>query len=477
MATSVLLPGLCALALYGLPAVVPNPSAPAGVAPSQSPSVLLIVIDTLRADFVSGTGGGPGTTPAIEKLTHDGIVFDRAHAAAPWTLSSFGSILSSTYPSQHRAGLRDPGTGRRFGLSQSLPTLAESLHAAGYATAAVLTNGYLSRRYGLSRGFDAYEDLCGILFYHPVYNWLVQSLRVPISPYVQSEAEERRVLSMLDRLAGTGRPFFLLAHFMDPHQPYEAPEAFYDKPAPERTVIDHYRAEVRYVDHAVGELLKTLRASGAYDNLLVVLTSDHGEELLEGRPRPIEKAPEAILEAAGEMHGHTLYEELLHVPLIVKLPHGRLAGTHRTELVSGVDLAPTILGAVGVPKPETFAGLNLFEEPGLADQLRDRVLFAEGMMLGPELQAAMRGDQKIIRRAVPLREEAGQAFDLVRDPLENRPITDPEEARFTGLRARLLLHARAEWHDRSAEKKPVELSALQLEQLKALGYVAGRSAE
>jgi arylsulfatase A-like enzyme len=464
VATSAVLLSLCTFTLHVLPAVTPNPFRQADAVASPAPSVLLIAIDTLRADFVSGAGGGPGITPAMDALARDGIVFDRDHAAAPWTLASFGSILTSTYPSQHRAGLRDPETGRRFGLSSSLPTLAETLHAAGFATAAVLTNGYLSQRYGLGRGFDAYEDLIGIVYYHPVYRWLLNSLYLSTDPYLGAEREERRVVSMLDRLAGAGRPFFLLAHFMDPHTPYRAPEAFYDKPSGERTVVDHYRAEVRYVDHAIRDLLQALHASGAYDDLLIILTSDHGEELLEGRTRTA---------AAAGMHGHTLYEELLHVPLIVKLPHARLAGTHRAELVSGIDVAPTILGRVGVAAPPTFVGLDLFGEHGEANRFRDRAVFAEGLMVGPELRAAMRGDQKIIQPTVPSGGKLEQSFDLASDPLEKRSITDPDELHaFAGLRNLMLFRARAGWDDRRAEPS-VELSAVQLEQLKALGYVAG----
>ena len=305
LATSALLAGLCGLTLYGLPALTTSPFQRAGAATPPSPSVLLIVIDTLRADFVSGTGGGPETTPAMDALAREGIVFDRAHSAAPWTLSSFGSMLSSTYPPQHRAGLRDAKTDRRFGLSQSLPTLAESLHAAGYSTAAVLTNGYLNPRYGLGRGFDAYENLVAPLYFHPVYRGLLTSLGLVGTPYIQGEQQEKRVLSMLHRLADSGRPFFLLAHFMDPHTPYRAPEAFYDKPAGERSVVDHYRAEVRYVDHEIGKLLEALRASGAYDDLLVVLTSDHGEELLEVNLPRFRRHPESRESAVGVCHGET----------------------------------------------------------------------------------------------------------------------------------------------------------------------------
>jgi arylsulfatase A-like enzyme len=456
---------LCVLAPYGLTATAGSPFAAAEDPPSASPSVLLIVIDTLRADALSGAGAPPGTTPAIDTLARDGIVFDRAHSAAPWTLPSFGSILTSTYPSQNHAGFEDRATGRRLALSESLPTLAETLHAAGYATAAVLTNGYLSARYALGRGFDAYENLIGTGNYHPIYRWFRLALHLPVYPYVPAEPQEQRVASMLNRLEGAGKPFFLLAHFMDPHEPHIAPNVFYDRPAGERTVTDDYRAEVRYVDHAIGDLLQTLRASRAYDNLLIILTSDHGEELLEHRPR--------TAEMVGVSHGHTLYEELLHVPLIVKLPHAQLAGTHREELVSGIDLAPTILGALGIPVPSGFVGLDILGGQGRGIDLDNRVVLAEGLMVGAEMRAAMRGNRKVIRPAVAADGHADRAFDLARDPLERRPIADAGElAAFEGLRHSLLIFAGSEPKDRSAEAG-IELSAEQIEQLKALGYVAG----
>ncbi|UCE85597.1 MAG: sulfatase, partial [Deltaproteobacteria bacterium] len=405
------------LALLAVAVAAEAPAAARGVAVREArrPAVLLIVADTLRADFVSGFGGPDGATPRIGALARDGIVFENARAAASWTTPSFASILTSRYPSEHRAGERTGRHLRRRGMDPSLPTLAEVLGAHGYRSAAVLSNAFLFRGYGLGKGFHEYRNQRAVPRYHPVAHWLEAQRLAGFGPryrqaYLSAEHQTARILDAIDTLRETGRPYFVLAQYMDAHEPYIAPRRFHEAGAAPPTVRDAYRAEVRHLDHALGELLDALRTRGEYDRMLIVFTADHGEELLEGRVAPLRTR-----------HGHTLFDELLRVPLIVKLPGSRLAGTRRADPVSLVDLAPTILGALGIDAPDAFRGWNLLDASRPPDASTVRVLFAETMLSGPEQRAALRGTDKLILQVEATGAPRVAAYELGRDPNERDP--------------------------------------------------------
>jgi arylsulfatase A-like enzyme len=435
--------------------VIPEPLGTARAslagAGSASPSVLLIVVDTLRADALAGFGGDPSATPSVASLARDASVFARAYAAAPWTTPSFASILTSSYPSQHQAGRRDPALDFKYAMIDSLPTLAEVLHEHGYWTGAALSNAYLAKRMGLARGFDDYENLVSLQWQHPVLVGLAARGLIEIPPYVAAAAQTRRILELVRRGAASGGPFFVLAHYMDPHAPHWA-HAGFDRGAGQ-SPAERYRGEVSYTDHHLGILIRELQARGLYDDLLIVLTADHGEELTEGRN-------------AGDFgHGHTLFDEVLHVPLLVKQPGGGGAGTRNTQPVSGIDVAPTILQLVGIDVPAEFQGRPLL---GLeANRDPERILFSERLLYGREQKAAISGDVKVILETSPDGVVHTRVYDRALDPGETSPLA-ADAPRFQHLASALVRFSENAGPEQTAR---VDFDDLERQSLEALGYV------
>ena len=467
-----LLASLAAYALLGAAGahLVPAPAEPelerrlagGGAAAQSRAPVILIVADTLRADFVSALGGPAGTTPHLDSLARDGIVFENTRATSPWTTPSFASLLTSTYPSEHGAGERAGARLRRRGLSPSVSTLPEVLGRAGYATAAVVSNAFLGSHYGLGRGFQSYQNLHPTRSYYPISAWLDDVLLQALRPsyhraYVRGDRQTARVLDRLDLLRRGERPFALLAHYMDTHRPYQVQRRFRDGESAPSEVAD-YRAAVRFLDEQVGELLEALREAGLYDRALVIFTADHGEELAEQRlPDDYD-------------HGHTLYRELLRVPLIVKLPGGGLAGTRRSEGASLIDVAPTVLAALGLPAPAGFRGVDLLAEGAPRDALRERTLFAETLLQVPEQKAAIRGDLKVVLDSLPPRLEHAVGFDRSSDPQESRPLSVAGDPRFEPLYDALEAHVAEARSARPRRERAPALAPNLRRDLEALGY-------
>ncbi len=308
-------------------------------------NVVLISIDTLRADHLGCYGYERATSPNVDAFCRESVVFEKAFAHAPSTLPSHASILTSLVPHHHGASWEN-----KRALPDASTTLSEVLAEAGYSTAAFTGGGQLDPLFGLTQGFDAYEVLAADDF----------------------EATVDRTLEWLDE--GGKEPFFLFLHTYQVHHPYDpAPERLaelgheYDGPlsnaisvetikainASEEElgeeelahIIATYDAEIREVDVAVGRLVAELEARGLWDEALVVFTSDHGEEFGE--------------HGFVGWHSHSLYEELLSVPLVVKFPAGAEAGRRVDAVVRSIDIAPTVLKALGLRSPSQFSGIDL----------------------------------------------------------------------------------------------------------------------
>ena len=286
----------------------------------SAPDVLLVTIDTLRADRVGVDGGPSGLTPALDALGRHGVVFLDATAHAPLTLPSHASILTGRYPTSH--GIRDNSG---YALAESVPTLATLLHGAGYHTAAFVSSFVLRRSTGLARGFDVYDDRFeGIGRAH-----------LTTTTLERKAAETAREAASWMKTAP--HPFFLWVHFYDPHAPYDPPSAFAAK-FPGRP----YEGEVATADFGVSTLVSAI-APDRRAATLVVVTGDHGEGLGEH----------------GESeHGMLLYDSTLHVPLIVQGP-GAGEGVHVQRQVRHVDLLPTVAELVGVSASASLDGLSL----------------------------------------------------------------------------------------------------------------------
>jgi arylsulfatase A-like enzyme/Flp pilus assembly protein TadD len=277
------------------------------------PSVILITIDTLRADHVGCYGAQMVKTPTLDALAHDGVVFERAISQVPLTWPSHAAILTGTYPFQN--GVQD-FTGQP--LAQQFRTVAQAFQQAGYATGAVVSAFVLDRSWGLARGFDFYDDA------------------------FSAKTFEKKETGLVDRRAGESvdhaiawlkktprRPFFLWLHLYDPHSPYESPE-------PYRTEYrSHpYDGAIAYADHELGSLMVWLKQNHLYDSSLIAVLSDHGESLGEH---------------GEEEHGFFVYNATVHVPLIVKPPAGSgIAAGRRREPVETTAVAPTLLQLAGV---------------------------------------------------------------------------------------------------------------------------------
>ena len=286
----------------------------------RAPDVVLVTIDTLRADRVGVDGGPPGLTPALDALGRQGVVFLDATAHAPLTLPSHASILTGRYPISH--GVRDNSG---YTLADSVPTLAGLLHGAGYHTAAFVASYVLRGSTGLARGFDVYDDRFeGIGRAH-----------LTTTTLEKKAAEVAREATGWMKAAP--HPFFLWVHFYDPHAPYDPPPAFAAK-FPGRP----YEGEIATADFGVSTLLSAI-APDRRAATLVVVTGDHGEGLGEH----------------GELeHGILLYDSTLHVPLIVQ-GAGVGEGIRVERQVRHVDLLPTVAELAGVSVPPSVDGVSL----------------------------------------------------------------------------------------------------------------------
>ena len=443
-------------------------ASPARAADGARPSILLIVVDTLRADHLGIYGYERATSPNIDALARDGVVFELAQATSSWTLPSMASLLTGWLPSRHGCGVERASDGtivRRDGrrafnsLANEVPTLAERLARHGYSTAAFVSNNFLRPTFGLERGFDHYDAL------YP--------RNAP--PVVEA------LTTWFDERSADPRPFFVLAHFMDPHLPYAAGGEFrgrftegiaseiqlpIKRLGPLRRMaaegvsdVDRafvtaaYDEEIAFVDAEIGRLLQHLEASGALENTLVLLTSDHGEELFEH---------------GGFEHGHSMYQELLHVPLIIS-GAGLKPARIRTP-VSLVDVAATLVEATGAAAWE-MTGRSLLSCLETAAEPAERALYSEGNLYGVDRQALLAWPKKL--NAVS---DAGWLFDLERDPHEMHPLNgsgveerDDEAARL-GAVLKTVLEAERE---QAVEGEMADLDEEMGRQLEELGYAGG----
>ncbi|MCK6444784.1 MAG: sulfatase [Planctomycetes bacterium] len=424
-------------------------------ADAERPNVLFIAVDTLRADRLGCYGNARGLTPHIDRLAAAGVRFSDATSHAPWTLPAFASLFTSLYPTEHGAG----GNLLEFkALPASVPTLAERFHDAGYATAAITNVDFLGPSFGLARGFQHHDSV-----------------------YYQSNEEVRRAdattdaaLAWLDS-RGSG-PWLLFVHYFDAHASYDPPAEFRARfasaedqqsswrfgsrtelvslrqkklvlePDVMRRAEALYDAEVAFVDDQIGRLLDTTHALDPARRTVIVLTSDHGEEFLDH---------------GSWEHGHSVYQELVHVPLIVAAP-GRLAPAVVQAPVRHVDVAPTLCELADLPLAPTFRGRSLLDLVSGGTPPPTQCL-AEGAFIGPPLRAWRHGYDKLIVSDV----RGVELFDLAADPRETHDRSRDEFPRATELLGELELADKA---FARAHGLSVELSDAERARLAELGY-------
>ena len=392
---------------------------PAALRRDPGLSVLLVTVDTLRADALGCYGGRAAVSPVIDRLAARGVRFT-AHAHNVVTLPSHANILTGRLPTQH--GIRDNSG---FRLAEDVPTLATILKGRGYRTAAFVSAFPLDSRFGLARGFDVYDDRLG-----DAQN--LRSFRMEERPGPATVAAARSWLE-----AQAGAPTFLWVHLYEPHFPYQPPEAF-----ARRFPDAPYSGEVAAVDEALRPLLEGLLQAGDSGRTLVVLTADHGEAT----------------------HGIFAYEGTLRVPLILYQPAilgPRVVGSP----VRHVDLLPTVLDALGAEVPSGLAGASLLPAAnGGAPPPPDSYFEALSGLLNrgwAPLTGVLRGGHKYVDLPLP------ELYDLEGDPREESNLASAQPERLEALRALLGRLREGDPGPRRGEE-----SAETRERLRALGYVS-----
>ena len=432
--------------VFSVCAVPANPPAkPAHPKPDTRPNIILITLDTTRADRMGFLGSTRGLTPHLDAMAKQGVAFTRAYAHVPITTASHATILTGTYPQFNR--VNDFG----IPLSPRLPYLPDLLHAQGYRTAAFVGSLILDPLDGTAPGFDRGFE---------VYDAGFHLRRHGADRY---KSVERRAGDVVDHALAwlshlSNGPFFLWVHLYDAHDPYDPPEPYKTKFASAL-----YDGEIAYADAAVGKLIDEIRKHGLYDETLVAVMADHGESL----------------GAHGEnTHGIFLYDETLHVPLLFKLPLNKSAGLRIETRARLVDVAPTILEESGLPVPKEMQGESLAElikpppkeGPPDAD---DRSAYAETdyphRAFGwSSLRALRTGKYLYVRAPEP------ELYNQAADPGAAHNLAATSKAVADTLGSQL-----NDFRSRSSQTL-VELAkpdAEQMQKLQALGYVASDAAD
>lgn len=418
--------------------------------PAPPPRVVLVSVDTLRADHLGGYGYGRPTSPGIDGLAREGILFEDVSAPSPWTLPSHASLLTGLYPSRHGLKAHD-----RY-LPATVPTLAALLGRAGFVTAAVVNSYNLGPRFGLDRGFQEF------LYVEERADQVEPSTRITDQAIAWLRQHRDRRL-------------FLFVHYYDVHSDYRSRPRYeeqfvspYRGPADGTTaqlmacregrvrlenrdaahLIDLYDAGIRQMDDELQRLVSFLREEKLLDGTLFVLTSDHGEEFLE---------------RGGVLHGRTQFQEVMRVPLLMRGP-GLGAGRRDAAPASLLDVMPTVLTLLQVDAPASLDGENLLRAGA---EREGRYLFGEAdhNNAEPDITRAVRHrsyklhfDRLTGRRAL---------FDLVRDPLERVDRAASEPAVTADLEARLERFMQI----RGEAAPPARLTPEEVEKLRSLGYL------
>jgi len=444
---------------------------------TRRPNVLLVVLDTVRADALSCYGNPRPTTPELDQLAGEGTRFDNAYATCFWTLPSHASLLTGLYPSEAGA------TSETNHLPERVTTLAERLAAAGYRTSAVVRNAWISVERGFGQGFEELAE-----------DWRDDTGQ---EAEEEGQAVERTAEWIRDR-GGLGEPWFLFVNLNVAHLPYTPPEPYRSRFASEewseadidrlmsieggwghlagglhldeadfRILRDLYEAEVSIADEHVGRLLDAIRDSGVLEQTLVIVTADHGENL----------GDHGLID-----HVYSLFDSTVRVPMIVRYPQRFAAGEVVSDAVSLIDVVPTVLDVTGIPTVDDGLEGFAMDDPGIGER---PAVFAENgrpingtrllekwfpdfdtAAIDHQMRMIRSGDIKLIWKA----DVSAELFDLESDPGELMDLA-PDRP---DLRNQLLSDLRS-WSLGVEPRVPPQAFESRdresLERLRALGYV------
>ncbi|MBM3318241.1 MAG: sulfatase [Candidatus Eisenbacteria bacterium] len=445
-----------AAALAALPTCSPRPA---------QRHVIVVLVDTLRRDALGCYGNADGVTPNLDALAAEGVRFEQAISTSGWTLPAVASLLTGTWPTIH--GGMGKGTAV-FPIREGLPTAAEWFLERGYRTCAITNATFVSPYLGFDRGFQLFD-------HRDAYNIIIRRADETIDAALDFLREHR------------ADPCFVFVHIFDPHLDYDPPEDYRTRftrgrelpaaplsmeacralqspagpppaPADIAYVRGVYHGEVAFVDAQIGRLADELRRLGLYDAAAVVVTSDHGEEFWDH---------------GGFEHGHTLYDELVHIPLIMKLP----AGAPRPAAPVGaqvriIDVLPTLFDLLGWPAPESFAGVSLL--PWLRGERGDDLIaFCESTMYGSDKLAWRDGAHKYIHDLDPEAEVKYELYNWREDPGETVNLFD-RDPHLAHRYHQELARFYEDLKKQAARLPPTrlrDLSPQQIESLRSLGYV------
>jgi len=445
----------------------------------KPPSIIIVLMDTLRADYLGSYGFQGGISPYLDRMAAESVLFERCYAQAPSTLPSVASLFTSLHPTAHgvvnqNPRLDDRQTGDPTPSTNTIPpdaiTLAEALSATGYATAAFVSNPWLAREYRFNRGFR---------IYHHRFRGSGVPARLPL----------KGAFRWLSIASKNPRPFFIYVHLMDVHGPYDAPSSDVEAVRESSSLgvdreltnaeiggIDNYLRKPEWVNgddgkrlrgwrsryaggvHAVDRQLEPffegLRSTGVLDDAVVVLTSDHGEELCEHH---------------GWNHGRNLYDHQLHVPLIIRYPRDGLRGVRVPHTVSLGDLMATLLNIAGAAIPESVGGTDLTPSPHNRARVdSEHVTMAAGIGQRPSLHSIQMGSHKLI---FDVASGDAELYDLDADPGEQTDLSDTRVDVVRRLVLRLQDELRRIGAASPKTRSTVEMSPEMEEWLRALGYL------
>jgi arylsulfatase A-like enzyme/Flp pilus assembly protein TadD len=411
-------------------------------------NVLVITLDTTRADRIGCYGRENASTPVLDSLAAEGFLFERCHSTNPITTPSHSSIMTGKYPMLH--GVRDNGL---FTLPDERTTLAEVFRENGWATAAAVASFPLTRRFGLDQGFDFFDDQIEAPYLNFRGDRIVtrQKLFFDERPAVDvNQAIIPWLKSNIDR------PFFVWVHYFDAHQPFVPPN-----PYDELFARDLYQGEIAYADESLGRILAVLEERKVADRTLVVVVGDHGEGLGEHDELT---------------HSLLCYETTIRVPLIIKVP-GSEGGIRIVDNVGTVDLAPTILDLMDLPTPDGVQGVSLrsYLDPGsTVKSAADRMYYAE--TLSPRIAYGWSEVRVLIDEPFKyIHSSRPELYDLRSDPSERHDLSAERPDVVESMRHQLeeFVGGRS---SPAAGDAAGEVDAETLQRLAALGYIAGLDA-
>ena len=408
------------------------------------------MLDTLRADHLGVYGYERATSPNLDQFASENVLFKFAVTAAPWTPPSVAGMLSGLYPRSHSfmpPNSRDEAKAGASMLSPNVLTLPEILKAQGYATHAISPNPWITKEFGYDQGFDQFE-------YHP---------------RAQAEAITKLGIKAIDRLADQKEPFFVYLHYLDPHDPYTPPSSYAKKfqgplksreySAEMQRKIGLYDGEIAYMDQWLGGLFNHLKEKGLYEDCVIVVIGDHGEQFLEH---------------GNLTHGNQVVNPELHVPLMIRT--GATAQKRVVDYtVSTIDAFPTVLELVGLKAPDGYQSVSLVKDEysstrgGVLSEIRRKFnqraftsFEGKRLVIGSSNESLEVSSEDPTKNIVAL-------LDSVKDYWEVSPLNNPELLK----ELQLEFSSELERSDRLKVKPVVgaDVSEEQIKQLESLGYL------